>query len=61
MLGQRKKIYNVPNPFDWMELISMEVKTNFFERKVSDYQKTGVYNSKQSKSTERIFTLDAEF
>lgn len=60
MLGHRK-IYNAPNPFDWMELISMEVKTNFFERKVSDYQKTGVYNSKQSKSTERIFNLNAEF
>lgn len=32
-----KKIYNVANPFDWMELISMESKSNFFEKRVSDY------------------------
>jgi ribonucleoside-diphosphate reductase subunit M2 len=32
-----KKIYNVINPFDWMELISLEGKTNFFERSVSEY------------------------
>ena len=32
-----KKIYNVINPFDWMELISMDGKTNFFERKVAEY------------------------
>jgi ribonucleoside-diphosphate reductase subunit M2 len=32
-----KKIYNITNPFDWMELISLEGKTNFFERRVGDY------------------------
>jgi ribonucleoside-diphosphate reductase subunit M2 len=32
-----KKIYNVINPFDWMELISLESKTSFFERRVSEY------------------------
>ena len=32
-----KKIYNVSNPFDWMELISLEGKTSFFERRVADY------------------------
>jgi ribonucleoside-diphosphate reductase subunit M2 len=32
-----KKIYNVVNPFDWMELISLEGKTNFFERRLGDY------------------------
>ena len=32
-----KKIYNVTNPFQFMELISIESKTNFFEKKVSDY------------------------
>jgi len=36
------KIYKVQNPFDFMELISMEGKTNFFEKKVSDYSKPGV-------------------
>jgi ribonucleotide reductase beta subunit family protein with ferritin-like domain len=32
-----KKIYNVANPFTWMEMISLEGKTSFFERPVSDY------------------------
>ena len=32
-----KKIYNVSNPFDWMELISLEGKTNMFERKIAEY------------------------
>jgi len=40
-LGQ-KKIYNSTNPFDFMELISLEGKTNFFEKKVSEYSKPGV-------------------
>uniref|UniRef100_A0A6C0J5K7 Uncharacterized protein n=1 Tax=viral metagenome TaxID=1070528 RepID=A0A6C0J5K7_9ZZZZ len=34
-----KKIYNVANPFDFMDLISLEGKTNFFEKKVSDYSR----------------------
>ncbi len=40
-LGYRK-LYNVGNPFDFMELISLEGKTNFFEKKVSEYRKPGV-------------------
>lgn len=36
------KAYHTINPFDWMELISMQGKTNFFERRVSEYQKAGV-------------------
>lgn len=36
------KIYKVVNPFDFMELISLEGKTNFFEKKVSEYSKPGV-------------------
>lgn len=36
------KHYNTRNPFDWMELISLSRKTNFFERRVSEYQKSGV-------------------
>jgi len=36
------KIYKVSNPFDFMELISLEGKTNFFEKKVSEYSKPGV-------------------
>ena len=34
-----EKIYNVANPFDFMEMISIEGKTNFFEQKVTDYAK----------------------
>ena len=34
-----KKIYNVENPFDFMNMISIESKTNFFERKTVEYRK----------------------
>ena len=50
------RIYNSKNPFDWMELISLEGKTNFFEKRVSEYQRPGVIGEKNHK-----FTLDAEF
>jgi ribonucleoside-diphosphate reductase beta chain len=36
------KVYNATNPFDFMEMISLEGKTNFFEKRVSEYQKAGV-------------------
>jgi len=39
------KIYNVENPFEWMEMISLQGKTNFFEKRVGEYQKAGVKNS----------------
>lgn len=52
-----KKYYNVSNPFDWMELISLQGKTNFFEKRVGDYQKAGVMADKK----EQDFTLDADF
>lgn len=45
-------IYNSRNPFDWMELISLQGKTNFFEKRVSEYQKAGVIE----KSNERMDT-----
>ncbi len=51
------KIYGTVNPFDWMELISLQGKTNFFEKRVGDYQKSGVMADK----ADQIFTLDAEF
>ena len=47
--------YNTPNPFDWMDLISMQGKTNFFERRVGEYQKAGVMQN------ERTFSTDADF
>ena len=43
-----KKIYNVGNPFDWMELISLEGKTNFFERRVGDYALANKTQSKEA-------------
>ncbi len=55
-LGLEKE-YKVENPFDWMELISLQGKTNFFEKRVGDYQKAGVMSSRQ----EQVFTLDADF
>ena len=47
LLGQlgMSKEYNAANPFDWMELISLQGKTNFFEKRVGEYQKSGVMNS----------------
>lgn len=39
------KYYQVENPFEWMEMISLQGKTNFFEKRVGEYQKAGVKNS----------------
>jgi ribonucleoside-diphosphate reductase subunit M2 len=36
------KVWNTVNPFDWMEMISLQGKTNFFEKRVSEYSKSGV-------------------
>jgi len=52
-----KKLYNTPNPFDWMELISMQGKTNFFEKRVGDYQKAGVMAEKEMS----LFSLTEDF
>lgn len=51
------KIYQAVNPFDFMELISLQGKTNFFERRVSEYQKSGVMATKES----HVFSLSEEF
>ena len=51
------KIYKVENPFDFMENISLDGKTNFFEKRVGDYQKAGVMSTRE----EMKFTLDADF
>lgn len=42
------KIYKAQNPFDFMELISLQGKTNFFEKRVSEYQKSGVMGTKRN-------------
>ena len=55
MLGI-EKIYNVSNPFQWMELISVQGKTNFFEKRVGEYA-----NKASSDNTENVFALDSDF
>jgi len=54
------KLYNAQNPFEWMELISLTGKTNFFERRTSEYQKQGV-SMKIKDEDGDVFTLDADF
>ena len=57
-----KKLYNATNPFDWMELISLQGKTNFFEKRVAEYQKAGVMAGlSKSPGALREFELDADF
>jgi ribonucleoside-diphosphate reductase subunit M2 len=59
------KIYNTTNPFDWMELISLQGKTNFFEKRVGEYQKKGVMNSlnkdNENHANSSSFALDVDF
>ncbi len=47
-----EKYYGVTNPFDFMDMISLQGKTNFFEKRVSDYSKAGVNASAQSATSE---------
>jgi ribonucleoside-diphosphate reductase beta chain len=51
------KVYNTTNPFDFMELISLQGKTNFFEKRVAEYQKSGVMGSKDT----NVFSLEEDF
>jgi ribonucleoside-diphosphate reductase subunit M2 len=55
------KIFNAANPFDWMELISLQGKTNFFEKRVGEYQKAGVMASTVDGSDAIGFALDVDF
>merc|ERR1712060_83349 len=45
------KLFGSSNPFDWMELISLQGKTNFFEKRVGEYQKAGVMAAVAGEST----------
>ncbi|MBT5404200.1 MAG: ribonucleoside-diphosphate reductase [Crocinitomicaceae bacterium] len=53
-----EKVYNVSNPFDFMDMINLQGKTNFFEKRVGEYQKAGVLNNDASGSE---FDLNADF
>jgi ribonucleoside-diphosphate reductase beta chain len=57
---QCEKEYNVSNPFDFMDMISLQGKTNFFEKRVSEYQKAGVLNKDQDVNAQNI-SFDADF
>lgn len=52
-----EKQFNVSNPFDFMEMISIQGKTNFFEKRVGEYQKAGVLNNDGGQN----FSLDEDF
>merc|ERR1711976_274251 len=54
------KLYNATNPFDWMELISLQGKTNFFEKRVGEYQKAGVMTP-AGQEENKGFSLDVDF
>ncbi|EGW33444.1 uncharacterized protein SPAPADRAFT_50323 [Spathaspora passalidarum NRRL Y-27907] len=57
-----KKVYNVVNPFDFMENISLAGKTNFFEKRVSDYQRAGVMaKTNEPTSSSHEFKFDEDF
>ncbi|XP_022741554.1 ribonucleoside-diphosphate reductase small chain-like [Durio zibethinus] len=55
------KMYNVANPFDWMELISLQGKTNFFEKRVGEYQKAAVMSSLNGNGGTHEFKMDEDF
>lgn len=52
-----EKVFNATNPFDFMEMISIQGKTNFFEKRVGEYQKAGVLAGKENQT----FSLDEDF
>ena len=51
------KVYNVKNPFDFMDMINLQGKTNFFEKRVGEYQKSGVVGGTDGQK----FSLDEDF
>ncbi len=53
-----EKVFNSTNPFDFMEMISLQGKTNFFEKRVAEYQKAGVLTGSKG---EESFSLDEDF
>ena len=52
-----EKYFHAGNPFPWMEMISLQGKTNFFEKRVGEYQKAGVTTQRDK----QIFSLEEEF
>ncbi|KAB2912825.1 MAG: ribonucleoside-diphosphate reductase [Bacteroidetes bacterium] len=56
-----QRIYNASNPFDFMEMISLQGKTNFFEKRVGEYQKAAVANSNTIAGNTDLFRMDDDF
>ncbi|TFK28848.1 ribonucleotide reductase small subunit [Coprinopsis marcescibilis] len=60
-----EKVYNSSNPFDFMDMISLQGKTNFFEKRVSDYSKAGVNTTStaetNTQSNSKLFSLEEDF
>jgi ribonucleoside-diphosphate reductase beta chain len=56
---QCPRVFKAKNPFDFMEMISLQGKTNFFEKRVAEYQKAGVMQSEDTDSHK--FSLDEDF
>lgn len=52
-----EKLYDEANPFEWMNMISLEGKSNFFEKRVGEYAKAGVGVAQE----DQVFSLEAEF
>jgi ribonucleoside-diphosphate reductase beta chain len=52
-----ERVFNTSNPFDFMDMISIQGKTNFFEKRVAEYQKAGVMSNKENQT----FSMDEEF
>ena len=62
-LGLPKR-YGTANPFDWMEMISLQGKTNFFEKRVGEYQRAGVMSGlhgEGAKEQQFVFTTEEDF
>lgn len=55
------KIWGTANPFEWMEVISLQGKSNMFERSISEYQKAGVMTKQSQPSEAYKFCLDVDF
>ena len=59
LLGAQGRVYHTKNPFDWMELISIRGKTNFFEKRVAEYKKANVSDTNDIEA--HAFKTDADF
>jgi ribonucleoside-diphosphate reductase beta chain len=55
------KLYSVANPFEWMEMISLQGKTNFFEKRVGEYSKAGVTGKTAAGGGENVFSTGEDF